>query len=242
VVPVSIVTGRKVDTIKDFLLGAKAAGGPLPSLEKITFAGSHGFDISCGEHSKKVAEEYLPMLRAFHAECERESAGISGALCEDNTFSISIHYRNVKDDAQVQRIEEIVTKAVAPFEAKGQLKRHRGKCVHEIKPNVEWHKGAAVDYLLHMLYPTLQKREKGASGPLLLQDGTELAPVYVGDDTTDEDAFRVFQAWGSSTGKPALSVFVRTDDKARATAANFVVRDPNEVGQLLHKIATAQQK
>jgi len=240
--PVSIVTGRTVPAIKNFLMGPEAAGGPQPGLEKLYFAGSHGFDISCpasaASGSKRVAEEYLPLLRAFHAECAQRCASIPGSICEDNTFSISIHYRNVAGEKEVQQIEDIVTNAIRPYEEKGQLQRHRGKMVHEIRPKIEWHKGAAVDYLLRLIYPDLPPAPEGnaSSGPLRLPDGRELAPVYIGDDTTDEDAFRVLRRYGRE-GQPVLTVFVRTEDKARDTEANYVLRDPNEVGELLARIA-----
>ena len=91
--PVSIVTGRKIETIKQFVLGAEGSSS-LPGLGGLYFAGSHGFDISCPAHAagsdKQVASEYLPLLRSFYEECSRECAAIPGSLVEDSVFSISV--------------------------------------------------------------------------------------------------------------------------------------------------------
>jgi trehalose 6-phosphate phosphatase len=48
--------------------------------------------------------------------------------------------------------------------------------VLEIRPAIAWDKGKAVDFLLSSLG---------------LADSSEVFPVYIGDDRTDEDAFNV---------------------------------------------------
>eukprot|EP00823_Brevimastigomonas_motovehiculus_P006720 TRINITY_DN5637_c0_g1_i1.p1 TRINITY_DN5637_c0_g1~~TRINITY_DN5637_c0_g1_i1.p1 ORF type:complete len:179 (+),score=55.70 TRINITY_DN5637_c0_g1_i1:58-537(+) len=55
------------------------------------------------------------------------------------------------------------------------LHKRNGKKVFEIRYNVNWHKGKAVSFLLEHI----QK-----------QTHSELFPIYIGDDTTDEDAFQ----------------------------------------------------
>lgn len=52
----------------------------------------------------------------------------------------------------------------------------RGKKVLEIRPSIEWNKGDALKYLLE----TLGFRDSG-----------DVFPIYIGDDRTDEDAFKV---------------------------------------------------
>lgn len=254
--PVSIVTGRKMATIKSFVLGdgnAHAAG-----LDSLYFAGSHGFDISCpataqgSRRDKRVAEDYLPMLHEFYTQCERECKSIPGALVEDSVFSISVHYRNCSE-ADAARIDAIVRKAMQPFESK--LQRHAGKMVHEIRPNIDWNKGKAVEYLLQLILapdsdaaadPAISSSSSAASSSaaspsisLRTPSGQPIVPVYLGDDTTDEDAFRFLRALGqaqSSDTKP-LTIFVRPDDKARPSAAHYTLSDPDEVGQMLERLA-----
>jgi len=253
--PAGIVTGRTIETIKKFVFGdeeAESVGKEeldslRQSLSKLYFAGSHGFDICCppddgdgrsgsGSSSRNltVADEYRPLLEHVFAVCSQSCASIAGALVEDCKFSVSVHYRLVASAEEQQRVHDIVAEAVKPY--KGKLKLHAGKMVHEIKPDMDWHKGAAVRYLLPILCPQLPS-PLPQSGELRTRDpdGRSVVPVYIGDDTTDEDAFRILAAYTGSS-RP-LTVFVRTDDRARPSHANYVLKDPDEVGTLLEKIA-----
>lgn len=46
----------------------------------------------------------------------------------------------------------------------------------EIRPSIKWDKGHALEYLLDTLG---------------FGDSSDVLPVYIGDDRTDEDAFKV---------------------------------------------------
>lgn len=46
----------------------------------------------------------------------------------------------------------------------------------EIRPSIEWNKGNALEYLLETLG---------------FKDSSDVLPLYIGDDRTDEDAFKV---------------------------------------------------
>lgn len=106
---------------------------------------------------------------------EKKTCKIEGVMIEDNRFCISVHYRHVKDQDY-----EILEKQV-----KRVLKEHpkfhmtRGKKVLEIRPSIKWNKGHALEYLLETL---------GFTSP---GDRDDVVPLYIGDDKTDEDAFKV---------------------------------------------------
>jgi trehalose-phosphatase len=92
------------------------------------------------------------------------------------------------------------------------LKKTRGKKVLELRPAVEWDKGQAVLWLLRALG----------------LEGEEIVPIYVGDDTTDEDAFRALHDRGLT------ALVARTP---RPTAAGYSLQDTDEVGDFLRLIA-----
>jgi trehalose 6-phosphate phosphatase len=56
-----------------------------------------------------------------------------------------------------------------------ELRVTRGRKVLEVRPHVDWHKGTALAHLLGMLG---------------LADPASVFCLYIGDDRTDEDAFK----------------------------------------------------
>jgi trehalose-phosphatase len=83
--------------------------------------------------------------------------------------------------------------------------------VHELRPDIPWDKGRAVLWLL-------ERMETG-----------EAAPVYVGDDETDRDAFRALAGRG-------VSVLVSATPQPEA-GADYRLRDPGETRRLLEALA-----
>ncbi|CAK9862110.1 unnamed protein product [Sphagnum jensenii] len=86
-----------------------------------------------------------------------------------------------------------------------------GRKVLEIRPAIAWDKGKAVDFLLSSLG---------------LADSNEVFPVYIGDDRTDEDAFKVLKDSKHGCGILVTSV-------PKETKASFSLRDPHEVMEFL---------
>jgi trehalose 6-phosphate phosphatase len=99
-----------------------------------------------------------------------------------------------------------------------RLKVTSGKMVYELQPKIDWNKGRAVLYL---------------TGVLGL-NSEDVVPLYLGDDTTDEDAFRALRGRG-------IGIIVgRPDDPEvadRATAAQFVLASTEEVERFLARLA-----
>jgi len=176
------------------------------AIDGIVYAGSHGFDIAgpCGMR-RQEAREFLPALDAAEKELREKLAGIAGALIERKCFSIAAHYRNVNesDFPKLERgVSEIATRHP-------KLRRIDGKKVYELLPNIDWDKGKAVLWLLEKL---------GLERP---------NPLYIGDDRTDEDAFRALEQRG---------VGILVSEQPRPTAASYSLRDPSEVERFLHEL------
>ncbi|NEM97907.1 trehalose-phosphatase [Pontibacter burrus] len=197
---VAIVSGRDRANVQQ-----------LVKLDELYFAGSHGFDISGpgNLHTEPGgATEVLSALDAAEQELKSESQTIAGVLVERKRYAIAVHYRNVPD-GQVEQVKEITRTILARHP---QLKKGLGKMVLELKPNLDWHKGKAVLWLLQHFN----------------LDSAEVLPIYIGDDITDEDAFASLQGRG-------IGILVGRHDEN--TAANCRLNDVAEVQQLLEKLS-----
>ena len=200
-VPTVIVSGR----------GRKDVAR-LVAVEKIIYAGSHGFDIAGPRGTSlrhEVGAEIKPVVRQAAQELTEALRDIEGSLVEDKEYAVAVHFRRVSQD-KVARIETIVDRVLASHP---QLKKGHGKKVFELRPRIEWDKGKAVLWLLDAL---------GLDRP-------DVVPVFVGDDTTDEDAFVALQGRG---------VTVRVAKVPRPTAAEYSVQDTAEVRDFLLRLSS----
>ncbi len=183
----------------------------LVGIAGLVYAGSHGYDIAGpGGLTKELdeARALLPLLDDAERELCESLVLVRDALVERKRFSIAVHYRNV-DPAQAGEVEAAVDEALR---ARPGLKRKGGKKVYELQPDLDWDKGAAVIWLL---------------GELGL-DGPDVLPFYLGDDLTDEDAFRALAGRG-------VGIVVSAGD--RDTRAAYDLRDTDEVRRFLDALA-----
>ena len=149
----------------------------------------------------------LPTLDAAEKELREKLTGIAGALIERKRFSIAAHYRKVNEN-DFPELEDAVNEVVARHR---ELRRMEGKKVYELLPSIDWDKGKAALWLLENLG---------------LKHG-KVRPIYIGDDRTDEDAFRALERHG---------VGILVSEKPRATAASYLLRDPSEVERFLRTL------
>ncbi|TMW62879.1 hypothetical protein Poli38472_005497 [Pythium oligandrum] len=200
-----IITGRSLNKIQEFV-----------NIPEFYYAGSHGFDI-VGPHGtqikNQVAVEFLTHLEQIRDTMKSQVADIPGAQVEDNVYSVSLHYRNV-DAKYHERMTEIAHGAVAQHP---QIKCNDGKMVFEFKPKIDWHKGKALVWLLEAL---------GLDGR------DDVFTIFIGDDTTDEDAFEVFHSKSNRNG-----VGIVVTDHSKPTGATFTLHDTKEVHEFLNKLA-----
>jgi len=206
--PTAIVTGRKIDTICKFV-----------KLNSLHYAGSHGFDIRGAQNTpiKQVATDFRPFLLRCYEELSKQIAEYPGSLVEDNDFSISVHFRNVNPEL-VPEMEKLVDKQIAQCP---KLVKKFGKKVFEIRPQIDWDKGKAVKWLLQTMFQGKKRKRKRP----------KVLPIYLGDDLSDEDAFRELRSYENS-----ISIHVKGKDD-RPTAASYVLRDPSEVETFLLKLS-----
>ena len=92
-----------------------------------------------------------------------------------------------------------------------------GKKIFELRPDVDWHKGRALRWLLD------------AMGLVDPDGASDVVPLFLGDDVTDEDGFAEIRLDG-------VGVIVAESDD-RLTAAHDRLSDPAEVLELLELLA-----
>ncbi len=167
-------------------------------------AGNHGLEIQRANdhwvHPDVV--DARPDLEQAKTTLESAVDPISGCHLEDKQYSVTVHFRG----AEISRdtVQYIVTSAISGL---GTLQASDGRQIVEIRPDVSWDKGDAVTQIV----------------------ADDAFAIYVGDDTTDEDAFHALQA--RSNG--GLGILVGD----RPSAADFRVHDVDGVRAFLEWLA-----
>ncbi|KAF3439876.1 hypothetical protein FNV43_RR18154 [Rhamnella rubrinervis] len=227
--PTAIISGRRLEKVSGFV-----------QLEEVYYAGSHGMDIltpSSGSskyrgnnnihHNTTInekgtkfvhfcpAQQFLPTIQEIAKRLKEKTNDIKGSMIEDNKFCVSVHFRSVKN----KDVSILKTMVEQTMEEYPNLRISEGKKVMEIRPDIEWDKGKAVEYLLHT--PGFITKPTASS---------DVVPIYIGDDKTDEDAFK--QAIECMGG--GLSIVVSSTPKV--TFASHSLRDPNQVEAFLRRL------
>ena len=155
----------------------------------------------------------LDDLDQAEQQLDARLANVAGAQAERKRFAIAVHYRRVADTDLV-RVERAVAKTADGLPA---LRRSGGKKSFELRPAVDWDKGRAVRWLLSQL---------GLDGP-------DVLPIYVGDDDTDEDAFRALAERGG--------IGFLVAEAPQASAATFRLPDTDAVRGLMAYLTDAER-
>lgn len=197
--PLGIISGRDLQDVRDKV-----------RIDSIVYAGSHGFDIAGPKGlqvENTVGEEFLPVLDRAEKGLSRKLGSLQGLFVERKKFAIAVHYRLV-DPGKVEGIEKVVDEVAARHP---ELRKAYGKKIFELQPNIDWHKGKAFLNLL---------------GTLELE-GEDVLPFYIGDDVTDEDAFRALRGRG---------IGIVVWEEPYATAAVYSLKNPDEGREFLRKL------
>lgn len=195
---VGIISGRSLWDIE-----ARAG------LTRVAFAGNHGLESRYLGRTwvHPQAKAFRPVLKKWAGSLRSTLSGIPGAWVEEKELTLSVHWRALLPRWQPifhERIKELTKEAIR----QKKIRLTKGRRVLELRPPVNWNKGHAVEWWLRHL----SARGKGQR-PLV---------IYLGDDQTDEDAFRVVNRLGG------WSVFVGAKPQ-RTTLAHFWLRGPTEV-------------
>ncbi len=192
----AIVSGRDREDVKNMV-----------GLEQLYYAGSHGFDISGPDGmsmENKGGRECLPSLDESEKELRKRLVGIAGARVERKRFAIAVHFRNA-NEKDIPKIKETVQVVLADHP---DLRKGTGKKILELKPDINWDKGKAILWLMEALH----------------LDKQDVLPIYIGDDITDEDAFRALAHRG---------IGILVGDHGRETYAHYRLQNTQQTGEFL---------
>ena len=193
----AIISGRSLANVKK-MVGIKG----------IVYAGNHGLEIEDranlfhrvgGINSTYAVEQVTSKLN-------KALADIKGVIVEDKGCTLSVHYRLVKPAKRIL-VKRAFSRIVAPYVLSRKLKSSAGKMVLEVRPGIEWDKGKAVLCLL--------KKYKRA------------LPIHIGDDVTDEDAFKAIKGKG-------ISIFV--GPRKIKSKADYFLKNTSEVKLFIERM------
>jgi len=197
---VAVVSGRDLDDLRSRI-----------DVDDVYYAGSHGFRLAGPDgwsREQPRARAFLPALEEAAKALEEALATREGVEIERKRYAVAVHHRRAPADAE----EEVRREVEAVCErSDGALRVGEGRSVLELRPAIDWDKGSAVGWM---------REELGLAG-------ADVCPVYLGDDVTDEDAFRV-------VAEDGLAVVVR--GRSGRTRARYALADPAAVGRFLARL------
>jgi trehalose-phosphatase len=202
--PVAVISGRALADVR-----ARVA------LDELAYAGNHGFELALPGDAPRLhpeAHSSADSIRAISPLLAEQARQLSEAIFEDKGPTLTVHYRQC-DAATAAQLQRRITALVEEFPG---LEWRAGKKVIEVRPDSHWGKGHAMRWVLKSL---------GLNTPQTL-------PIFIGDDITDEDAFRELAQDG---------VGIRVGAPDFPTAAAYGLADTVEVQVFLEQLLAALQ-
>ncbi|MXZ91996.1 MAG: trehalose-phosphatase [Chloroflexi bacterium] len=197
---VGIISGRDIDDVSQRV-----------GLEGLVYAGNHGLEIRGPglEYRHPAAAAATPVIAKAADSLAAALADIPGAQVENKTLTLTVHYRRTPEELH-ERVAAIFREVAGRLVDEGICRVTTAKSALEFRPAVDWHKGDALEVIRRRLAP-------GAF------------PIYIGDDATDEDAFRAAQSAGGA------GVFVGPPEAP--SSADYGLDDPFQVTRALRELA-----
>ncbi len=179
----------------------------LIGVKSIYYAGNHGMELAGPglRYVNKKALRLAPFIRKNY-DALKMAMKFKGVFVENKTYTLSVHYRALSRGKTGEFMKKFATVA-KKLKKNNKLRITEGKKVFEIRPGVRWNKGEIIKWIL--------KRNK------------KCLPICIGDDITDEDAFRAI-------GKRGISILVSW--RKRKSFARYWLKSPKEVINLLRAL------
>ncbi|MGI8713262.1 MAG: trehalose-phosphatase [Solirubrobacteraceae bacterium] len=191
----------------------------MVSIGTISYLGSHGVELlRSGWTEAKLdagVADWVRRIHEFGGEADTADARKLRVRLEDKGAIVAFHWRGAPDEAAAKAAVDTIAQRAQV----AGLRTHWGRKVLEVRPPIDIDKGAGIRRLLS---------EPGAE-PIA-------AALYVGDDTTDLDAFRALASLVTE-GRLAQAVRVGVASEEGPSEisgeADIVVDGPGGVSELL---------
>ena len=135
----------------------------------------------------------------------------------DNTFAIAVHYKVYDDDENDNSLSQVEEAVNEVLQDTPMLRKTEGKMMIELRPEVEWNKGKALEWLCDVV------REK------VDNDNREMVAVYVGDHLTEEETLRQLKEMGG------IGIVLSNDDlNVDTSEASYCLFNPQELHSLFN--------
>ena len=184
------------------------------AMPNIICAGNHGLEI----HGPSIrfthpeAERLRAILDEIHALIVPLLAKIPGVIVEQKGLSLTVHHR-MASGADIPEIRKGIREAVSVSKHHDQVRIVEGNKSNEIRSTVDWDKGDAI----------LLVRSQ-----LCGNDARRILTVYLGDDHTDEDGFKVVRRLRGIT--------VHIGAKENTTTAKYYLANQLQVQDFLSRL------
>lgn len=140
----------------------------------LIYAGNHGAELEAEGAGVAGPPDGLALPEGFLDRAREELEPFPGVLVEDKGVTATVHYRLV-NPSRLAEFFAAFRALVRDYE--GRLRVNEGRKVFEISPVGAWGKGEVLEWLMEGV-------------------GKGMMPIYVGDDTSDEEAFRAVRGKG----------------------------------------------
>jgi len=184
----------------------------MVGLDNIIYAGNHGLELKGPQVRFKspLTPKHRAVLENINRLLRGKLRSIKGVLIENKGLSLSVHYRLVSPENR-PLVKNVFRQAMSAHLQRNEIRIRQGKMVLEVCPPVEWDKGRTVLWLLQNV---------------AFSNNAPVMPIYIGDDLTDEDAFKLLKDSG-------LTIFVGRPKKSHA---QYYVKGTGDVLNFLRLI------
>lgn len=203
-VSLGVISGRRLDDLK-----RRTRLAPT-----VYHAGLHGLEIEIDNRRWQHPElgEAHRHIRELAVHLSHVADRMPGTFVEDKSASVAFHVRRVAAERRGETIL-IAQRAATAWIETGRVRPLLGDAVIEFLPNIRSHKGDALQWIV---------------ADVESRTGTPAWVAFVGDDVTDEDAFRAIRS--------GIGVLVGL----RPTAATYQLGSIAEVDRLLRSLASRE--